>query len=190
MKKILSLCVALLFNYSQASIIFMDGSVTVDPLSWQTNWTGYAINPITIFGTQTAIKIVDQVVDSYSPSSGTLANTDSISQMFSKIGAILPTNYTVLTTATNTTLTAFQRTCVVTAVGQTIKLPASNASGVIAGVPYMIVFPANLTSAGTVGVTTGDTLNGSVNGTYASPISVTVPRINIAISTGSVWFVN
>lgn len=172
MKKILLLCASLFLNYSQASIIFFDDSVSVDPLAWQTDWTGYAINPITIFGSQTAIKIVDQVVDSYSPTTGVLANTDTIAEMFSKVGGTLPTNYTTLGitsgSPSSTQLTAFQRYIVIdgSVTGKTIILPDVAASGVIPGTEYIFSLGGGLVTSNTVAVPSGNYMNDTLNGTY------------------------
>lgn len=150
--------------------------------------TGEALSNIDTNGMQVKMKIIDQILSGLVLTSGIVLDTDKIIEAMGKIKATLQTAYTTSTTGTSVTMGAFQRVMRVTAVGQTIKLRASNASDVILQ-PYLIIFPPNALSAGTVGVTTGDFLNGTVNGTYAAPISITVPSPVWAISDGTGWWI-
>ncbi len=168
--------------------VFSDDTVSITPNNSPT--PGCAIKPVSIEGVQEEIKIIDQTVDSYSPDFGILNNADNITQMFSKIGAILPTNYKVTKTDKSISLSPFERTCIITEIDQTIILPQSNETGVIPGEAYYIIFPAFEKSAGIVGVRESDILNGIRDNIYNSPISIDQPKILIAISSGSEWIIN
>lgn len=149
---------------------------------------GEALSNIDTTGMQIKMKIIDQILTGLVSTPGIVVDTDKIIEAMGKIKSTLSTAYSFTTTGISATMTPFQRVIRATTTGLTIKFPASNASGVIAGEDYTIIFPPNVLSAGTAGVTTGDFFNGAVNGTVAGPISITLPSYIRAKSDGTGWW--
>lgn len=196
LKKFLFVYFYLILSITANAAIFPDGTISIPPITPPGSaLDGYAIQAIDIFGTQNQIKIIDQILDSYSPSAGVVNNTDSVVQAISKIGSTLPTNYSSLHitsgSSSTTNLTAFQRLIIIdpSVTGKTAVLPSASSDGVLVGVPYTFIVGSGLVTSNTIAVQTGEYLNNNLNGTYTLTGLLSGWVKIDAITDGSRWFI-
>lgn len=172
------------------SILFYDGSVTVNPQNTPT--PGCALQAIPIWGDQTEIVIIDQTLDSLALTSGDLVVTDSIVDGIAKLWSASDLSYSPIHinsgSPSTTQLTAFQNGIILEATAKIAVLPASNDINVIPGKEYIFYLFAGVLNTATIGVTSGDFLNNTVNSTFTLAGLVGWAKA-IAISDGSGWYV-
>lgn len=172
-------------------MILSDHSITIQPSCDGPSNDGKAVNYIGTNGIQKMLIIINQLLANFVSTIGLVSAADSILQAIQKLVSASNTSYAdTVITAVGITLTPFQRSARVTATGQTMKFPLSTAPGVIPNTIYIFVFPPNLLSAGTVAVTTGDSLNGALNGTVAAPAGLGGPNIvRGMVLSGAGWWI-
>lgn len=173
---------------------FWDGTISIQPGDQE---DGYAIKSIQFGGLQDPIKIIDQILDSYSPGNPDIVNvTDSIVQAIQKMTPSLPTAFSVIHitsgSSSNTNLTGFQNTVIFDsgATGKSATLISSSDPSVIQGYPYRFMMSSGVLTSNTVKVVSGDHLNGTVNGTYTLSASATNWISATAVADSSGWFIS
>lgn len=171
---------------------FFDGSNSIfpaDPVE------GYAIQPVNFNGVQIPFKIIEVVLDTFASTSGIVNSSDSVVGAIQKLASSVDTNYTGLHITSGTSsplnLTALQRAVIFDSgvSGKTIKLPSATDPDVIPWVPYPLLALSGLLTSNTIGVQTGQSLNGTVNGTFTLA-GITGVAKAIAITDGTAWFVS
>lgn len=178
--------------------IFQDGTISIMPVTWGSIQAGYAVNGIDILSSiqpPTSIKIIDQILDTFSVSSGVVNNTDSIVQAIQKLAGALSNAYTGIHitsgSSSTTNLAAYERGVIFDSgvTGKTVKLRSVSDPDVIPWVPYPFLVGSGVITSNTIGVQTGESLNNTVNGTYtiAGLLSGWV-WVN-AICDGTGWFI-
>lgn len=174
---------------------YFDNNTTMSIFWTITPTPGCAISNISYDGIQAEIKIIDQVLDSFSLTPGVVSTSDTVVEAISKLASSADTNYTGLHITSGTSsplsLTAFQRAVIFNSGvnGKTVKLPSASDADVIPWVPYPLLTLSGLLTSNTIGVQTGESLNGTVNGTFTLAGITGVAKAT-AITDGTAWFVS
>lgn len=156
---------------------------------------GYTIQAISYEGLQVEIKIIDQILDSFSLTPGVVSNADTLVEAVNKLASSADTNYTGLHITSGTSsplnLTALQRGLIFNSGvnGKTVKLPSATNPDVIPWVEYPIFTLSGLLTSNTIGVQTGESLNGTVNGTFALAGVLGSAKAS-AMTDGTTWFIS
>jgi len=138
-----------------------------------TSSAGQAVGYIDSDGNQNMITVTSQALTGLSQGVGTITASDTILSAIGKLSGTQNGNSTAVTTATSVSITQYQKFVRVTATGQTITLPSASSIFLTPGDIVVIIFPTAVVSPGTIAVHSGDSLNGTVNGTFAVPAVVT-----------------
>lgn len=173
---------------------YFDDNTTMSIFWTITPTPGYAISNISYDGIQNGIKIIDQILDSFSLTSGVVSNADTIIEAVNKLASSADTNYTGLHITSSTSsplnLTAFQRGIIFDSGvnSKIINLPSASDPDVIPWREYPIFILSGILTNNTIGVQTGESLNGTVNGTFALAGVIGSAKGSI-MSDGTAWFI-
>lgn len=173
------------------SIVFQDGSITVNPAPNDSPKEGYFSAPIQIDGDQNSLKVIDQILDTFSFSPGLVNSSDSIIEAINKLAASVDTVYSVIHVSDDRILTGLQRSFIIDegTNGKNFTLPSSSDSYVIPGASYRFFIANGGPYSNTIAVQSGDYLNTTVDGTYTLVSDLSQWKFVCATSDGSGWFI-
>lgn len=144
--------------------------------------TGQALSAVDSTGTFSKIVVINQALTGFTAGSGTVAATDTILQGIQKLAGTAPTGFNVTHKTTSYQITTLDKIVILDADALTGTLPS--ATTVIPGFEYILKLGTGA-NTGTLAVTTGQYIDGVLNGNFSI-----VGQYNSvsAISDGSAWF--
>jgi hypothetical protein len=128
---------------------------------------GTAIQSIDSKGAAKTISIINQILTGLIAVSGTVTAADTILQAIQKLAGTAPTAYGSINVSANHQFLASETLVIMDSNNKIGTLPAANATGVIPGVTTYTLKMGTGAILGTLAVPVGESLDGTLNGTFA-----------------------